>query len=357
MKRFVQILAVIVVAAIIVFLAKWEYQSSKDKRVSGEQYSVVYTDVFDTVTQIVGYADSKEIFDENTEKLHECLLEYHRFYDIYHSYNGIVNMKDINELPANETIIVDEKIMELLKLSKQMYELTNGYVDITYGNLLSIWHEYRERGLLNEESAAIPSKEELLEAERHCGWNLVVLDEEASSITILDDELSFDVGSTAKGYAARMVAQFAKELGMNDFLISVGGNVIASGKKSSGKAWTIGIQNPEEADREEYLMAVGLQDGCLVTSGDYQRYYVVDKKRFCHIINPQTFYPPTYYRSVSILTKDSLMADALSTGLFCMPLEEGQKLIENLPDTEAAWILEDGKTVYSQGFEKYVVKN
>ena len=96
---------------------------------------------------------------------------------------------------------------------------------------------------------------------------------------------------------------------------------------------------------------VELSDGCLVTSGDYQRYYEVEGQRYCHIIDPDTNMPPAYFSSVSVQTKDSGIADALSTSLFNMGYERGLALVEKLQDVEAMWIGKDGKISYSSGFE------
>ncbi len=90
---------------------------------------------------------------------------------------------------------------------------------------------------------------------------------------------------------------------------------------------------------------------CLVTSGDYQRYYEVDGKRYCHIINPDTGMPSEYFPSVTVLAKDSGMADALSTSLFNMELEEGLAFVESIEDVEAMWIMEDGEIHCSSGFK------
>ena len=94
----------------------------------------------------------------------------------------------------------------------------------------------------------------------------------------------------------------------------------------------------------------------LVTSGVYERYYTVDGKRYHHIIDPETLMPSELFQSVSIVCKDSGMADALSTSIFNMTLEEGKNLIESLEDTEAFWILNDGTYEYSSGFEAYIRK-
>ena len=97
-------------------------------------------------------------------------------------------------------------------------------------------------------------------------------------------------------------------------------------------------------------------DLSLVSSGDYERYYTVEGKEYHHIIDPDTLMPATYFTAVSILCEDSGMADALSTAVFSMPLEEGKRLIEGLDNTEALWVMKDGELIYSSGFESFIKK-
>ena len=117
--------------------------------------------------------------------------------------------------------------------------------------------------------------------------------------------MSLDVGSIGKGYAVQMIAEYAKELGYNNMIINVGGNVITVGPHANGDKWRIGIQNPDLDATESVIKRVLLMDRCLVTSGDYQRYYVVDDVEYCHIIDPDTLMPPNYFSAVSIICDHS----------------------------------------------------
>lgn len=162
--------------------------------------------------------------------------------------------------------------------------------------------------------------------------------------------MSLDVGAIAKGYSVEQVSKTAVEHGFDSGLISVGGNVRTIGYKGDDKGlWNVGIQNPDRGQPDLYY--VSLTDKSLVTSGNYIRYYTVDGKKYHHIINPETLFPTEYYDAVTIICRDSGVADALSTAVFNMPFEQGKELIESLPETEAVWIFPDGKTEYSSHFE------
>lgn len=346
MKRLQRAAIMIVVAALMGGLIGIQYQNQKLKRYEGQ-----FFDCFDTVTTITGYAKSQKEFSEKMKLLQEKLWYYHKLYDIYHTYEGINNIKTINDAAGKEPVQVEEELLNLLKLGKDMYGKTDGQVQITYGSVLSLWHDYREQGMADETKAQLPPKEELLRRAEHTDMEDLILDEQASTVYLADPEMSLDVGSIGKGYAVQRLAEYAREIGMEHVLISVGGNVCAVGAKEDGTPWQVGVENPDKESDRLYVDTVQLKDCSIVTSGDYQRYYEVDGKRYCHIIDPDTHMPPEYFSSVSVIANDSGMADALSTALYNMDYDQGSSLVESLGDVEAMWIGKDGKIRYSHGFK------
>lgn len=318
------------------------------------RYDAQFLSLFDTVTSIVGYSENEEIFTEYINEFHDELQEYHQLYDIYDNYEGINNLKTINDNAGIEPVKVDQKIIDLLLFSKEMYQKTDGKMNVAMGSVLSIWHEYRTEGLDNQEAAKLPPMEKLQEATQYTDIDKLVINEEASTVFLTDSRMSLDVGAIAKGYATEQICRDLSADGFSNALVSVGGNVRAIGAKGDGSLWKVGIQNPDLTSDVKYLHTVDVKDHSLVSSGTYQRYYTVEGKEYHHIINPDTLMPSEQYLSVSILCKDSGMADALSTSVFNMDLEEGKSLIESLDDTEAMWILADKTEVYSSGFEAHM---
>ena len=238
-----------------------------------------------------------------------------------------------------------------------MYEITSGKVNVAMGSVLSIWHEHRDYGRDNPESATLPDMETLRMASAYMDIDKVIIDEEASTVYLEEAEMSLDVGGIGKGYAVQKTAEYAREIGLTDVLISVGGNAVALGKKADGALWKIGVENPDSENDEAYVAVVNVTDACVVTSGDYQRYYEVDGVRYCHIIHPDTLMPANTFSSVTIVSADSGWADALSTAVFNMTLEEGMTLINSLSDTEAMWVTPESELYYSDGFEKLMDVN
>ena len=323
-----------------------------------DKFSAYSFDYFDTVTTVSGYAESKEAFDRIASSALEELGEYHRLFTIYHRFEGLENLCTINELVKGEhrTVTVDRRIIDMLLYAKDMYAKTNGRVNIAMGSVLSIWHDYREIGMSDPASATLPPMDKLTAAAQHTDIRCLIIDEENSTVTLTDPAMKLDVGAIAKGYAVEMVAQRLEEQGVTGFVLNVGGNVRTIGAKGNGDKWVVGIENPTDDEEKPYLAYLGLAGEALVTSGSYQRYYLVDGKRYHHIIDPDTLMPSEGFTSVSILTGSSADGDALSTALFCMSFEDGLALIESLPNTEAMWVFHDGQEKTSSGFDSYRTK-
>ena len=314
-----------------------------------KQYKATFLSLFDTVTTMIGYADTEEEFEEVSKQLHDELLEYHQLFDIYNDYEGINNIKTINDQAGISPVRVDRRIIDLLLDCREFYEVTDGKVNVAMGSVLYLWHETRSEGIDDPQNATIPELDALEAARDHCSFDTVVIYEEASTVFLTDPEQRLDVGAVAKGWSMQRVCENAP----SGLLVSVGGNVCATGPKPlKDNRWIVGIQDPD-GDQGDNLHTVYITEGCVVTSGDYQRYYVVDNKKYHHIIDPDTLFPADYWKAVTIVCQDSGLADALSTALFILPQEEGQKLLDHY-DAQAMWIAPDGEIFYSSGFEELI---
>ena len=312
-----------------------------------KQYSATFLTVFDTVTTIVGRDSSEAAFTEKAQNLHDVLLHYHQLFDIYKEYEGLNNLKTVNDHPG-EAVAVDRAVIDLLLDCKGYYELTNGRVNAAMGSVLALWHEAREDGLNDMANAYLPDEAALRAAAEHAGWENVLIDEANSTVTITDPKLRLDVGAIAKGWSVQRAAESAP----SGLLISVGGNVCATGPKDeTGTPWVVGVQDPEVG--ENYLHTLYLTKGSMVTSGDYQRTYLVNGEFYHHTIDPDTLYPGNLWRAVTVVCPDSGLADALSTALFLLPLEEGQRLLDAC-ESYAMWVDADGEMFYSEGFEELI---
>ncbi len=328
-------------------------------RTETKRYQAEFLSLFDTVTTIVGYSDSEEHFKEFAEQARAKIEEYHQLYDIYNKYEGINNVKTINDNAGKAPVEVDRRIIDMLKFARDEYEATSGAVNVALGAVLSIWHDYREAGLNDPENAELPPMELLKEAATHTDPDDVVIDEAASTVFLKDPEMSLDVGAVAKGYAVEQVARYFESRGVTSLLLSVGGNVRAIGEKliaspDGNKSWTIGVQNPDKESAETEIFSVLVNGSSVISSGIYERYYTVGGQQYHHIIDPATLMPAEYIAQVTIFCPDSGLGDALSTAVFNMPFERGRAYVESLESAEAAWVMLDGSIKYSSGFQEYL---
>lgn len=321
---------------------------AKTEETASKRYEATFLTLFDTVTTIVGYAETEADFTATAQAIHDDLLEYHQLYDIYNEYEGMNNLKTVNDHAGEAPVSVDRKIIDLLLFSKDLYTRTGGKVNIAMGSVLSLWHDARELGVQYPDEAALPDRDALERAAAHTDINSIQIDEEKDTVFFSDPEVRLDVGAIAKGYAVQQVCGSAPA----GLLISVGGNVCATGPKpETGQPWVVGIQNPDAP--EEYLHTIYVEDFSVVTSGDYQRYFTVDGVAYHHIIDPDTLFPADYWCSVTILCPDSGLADALSTALFTLPQQEGQALLDAF-GAQAMWVRPDGSILYSPGFREHI---
>jgi len=281
-----------------------------------EKFTDYSFDCFDTVTTITGFEKNEEAFKENCEAIKNQLNEYHRLYTIYNRYDDLNNLCTLNSVSSgsHSSQKVDSKIIDMLNFSKEMYQLTNGKVNIAMGSVLSIWHRYRQSGINDPVKAELPKMTELKKAAMHTDIDKLIINEADNTVFLSDPEMTLDVGAIAKGYAVEETAKWMRKKGIKGYILNVGGNVSIIGSRPDGKEWTVGIENPDTENKENpYIAYLNFSDMSLVTSGSYQRFYVVDGKSYNHIIDGDSLMPSERYLSVSVLCESSAAVFRLTT--------------------------------------------
>ena len=248
----------------------------------------------------------------------------------------------LNDSAGQDFVQLSPDTFYVLKKAVYYAELSDGKFDVTIGPLVKLWN-------IGTEEAAVPAEQQILERLPLVNYRNLILNEQNSSAKLTNPGMVVDLGAIAKGYAADEVAKVLREAGIKHAIINLGGNILTINQKPDGSAWRLGLQDPLEP-RGDYMGIVMLKDQTLVTSGTYERYFEVGGKRYNHILNPQTGYPEdNSLMSVSIVGKDSIDADALSTTVFLLGLEKGMELVESLPGYEAIFITTDKKVYVSSG--------
>ena len=335
-------------------------ENIKSSNISNEEglkkYDVTIYNYFDTITTFSAYCENEEEFNKYKDLVDKRMAEYHKLFNNYDKFDNVNNFTTINENAGKEKVKVDQKIIDLLKEGKKWYEATDGDIDIAYGRVLKIWLDLREAYEKDKDNIKLPSDKELEEAAKHKNIDAIEIDEENKTAYINDKEVQIDIGGIGKGYATELIKRELMEKGLKTGILSVGGDVAIIGDNPTRKSglFKIAIKDPSLSEDHRYASIVSVKNTSVVTSGDYERYFELNGKRYHHIIDPQTNYPSTKFKSVSVITDNIADADALSTALFIKDLEEGKKLVKKFK-AEAYWIDQDGNTFKTDNWDKYEI--
>lgn len=345
----------------------------------------VYTEtvdgLFDTVHVISGYDKSEQEFKKKVKFYQEEMEKLHKLYTSYEDFQGINNISTINENAGIKPVKVDRNIIDLLKDTLERNKEISNKVNIAAGNVIDLWDKAKMEGKLPEQS-------ELEKMQKCAKTENIVIDEQNSTVFIKERCTKLNLGAVAKGYAVEQVTKKMEKAGMTSFIISAGGNVKVVGKrkipkkeseitdlKSCKDQFCIGIalplyndnnidkSNPYNNGKNDYLAKIATENMSIVTTGNYQRYFVMDNKVYGHVINLETLKPEDSFTSVSVITEDSGLADFMSTTLFLLSYEEGKALIEKMGKKEkidVIWAMKNGDVISSEGLisgENYVKYN
>lgn len=293
---------------------------------------------FNTLCSLSAYTADEAEFDRYFTKMVAEFAYYHKLFDIYHDYAGINNLKTVNDNAGKQAVKTDKALIKMLELAKEINTLSYGVFDITDGALLKIWHNYRTLGNdlnSNGEYGKIPTQKELEAVRQNHGFDKLIIDHEADTVYLSDPQVSLDVGGIAKGFTVELIAEELKAEGLTNGAVNGGGNQKIIGSKPDGSGFNVGIQDPRAKSlagmitSSSIALLPDLKDVAIVTSGDYQNFYIAEGNRImAHIIDPTTLYPARHYYSVTVITADSGLADCLSTALFILDFAAGQELIK-----------------------------
>lgn len=264
--------------------------------------------------------------------------------------NSILSRVNRNE----ENVILDQYFIDNFNLSAKVSEESDGAFDCTVGPLIEAWgFGFRQKIELSQEM--IDSIQAFI------GYKKVWI--ENNMLVKFDPRMELSFNAVAQGYSVDVIGKFLKERGIENFIIDIGGEVLASGNKPNSELWQVGIQKPtENQDGEiEAEVIVSLKDKALVTSGSYRKYYEKNGKRYSHMIDPSTGYPVTHsLLSVSVLADKCADADAYATAFMIMGLEKSLKFLEGRNDLDAYFIFDDEngqmKTYNTGGLESLISK-
>ena len=304
---------------------------------------------FDTYIEFTAYTKNKEEFAEYYKQTKEEFEKYHQLFDAYNNYPKLNNVKTINDNAGKKAIVVDKELYQLISDAKGYYKKTMQRNNIA---LAPVILEYKAiiEAYENNLDVKNPSDKVLNKLNKCTSIDNIVLNEADSSIYLKKACAKIDVGSIAKGYAADTIANKLKESGLTSGIVNAGGNVVLIGAKNDGD-FSIGIADPNNPSN--YRMTYAGQNINIVTSGDYQRYYIIDGTKYNHIIDPITLKPAMKNKSVTIIADNGFKAEYFSTECFILEEAEIKKLADKY-NFQYIIIDKEDKVIVSEGIKDAV---
>lgn len=298
-----------------------------------KQSTVVF--YFDTVVTITVYSDDENILSGLDE---EC-LRYENMLSKTVEGSDVWNINHAN----GERVAVNDETRELILTALEFSRLSEGRFDITVEPCVALWD------FTSEDRGVLPDADELAAAAEKVDWTKVDVNDEG---VLVPAGMSIDLGAIAKGYISDRIADYFVEKGVESALLNVGGNVRTVGLKPDGSNWRIGIQDPEGVRDQSIVGVATLGDNAVVTSGIYERGFILDGVVYHHILDPNTGWSvQNELAGVTIVAKEACTADALSTTVFAMGLEKGTEFIENFDGVDAIFVTRDGDISWTSGLD------
>jgi FAD:protein FMN transferase len=281
-----------------------------------------------------------ETIDKNGDEIIQAAFELIEKYENKFSfYKEDSQIRDFNE-SNQQNLILDEDFKQIMSLAAQVYAETDSLYDISVGRLSELW---------NYDEKILPEQDSIDAVMKFIGFDRLIL---ADGELIKPKDFKINLGSLAKGFIIDKTVEFLIENNASSGYVNAGGDIRIFGQK---KPLSIGIQHPRD-EHNQVIDALKVQNKSIVTSGDYERFFVLNGKRYHHILDPKTGYPSQNAVSVTVISESAFLADAYSTALFLLKPDIAIKLVESKKDLEALILTEEnGKIIKfeSSGIEGY----
>ncbi len=271
-----------------------------------------------------------------------ALAEIERIENIMTDWREPSEVMAINNAAGKKPVRVGKELLFLLQESKRLAKLTSGAFDITYAAVGKLWN-------FTNRSATPPSAKAVTATRKLVDYRQLVIDSKQQTAFLAKRGMRIGLGGIAKGYAVDRAVEVIKRAGFKNFAVNAGGDLTVRGRKA-GKLWWVAIRHPRDKTRNIAILPIS--NGSVVTSGDSERYFEYQGKRYGHILDPRTGYPAARCQSVTIMAKQAYMGDGVATGVFVLGSDAGMRLIESLPDIEGLIVAADGRARISSGLQQ-----
>lgn len=277
------------------------------------------------------------------KNINKAIDEMVRIENLISDWKPTSQVSQINQNAGIQPVKVDQEVIDLTKRALYFSKITEGAFDISFAAMDRIW---KFDGSMEE----IPTSSAIQKAIEKIGYQHIIINEEASTIFLEKPGMKIGFGSTGKGYAADKARELMLQIGIKAGIIDASGDMTTWGTQPDGKPWRIGITNP--FDRHQMADILSLKKAAVTTSGDYEKFVVIDGKRYSHIINPKTGMPSTGLTGVTVIGPNAEMCNGFSTSMMVLGKEKGLAFINQQKEYAALLITDNGKIIRSKNYKK-----
>ena len=271
----------------------------------------------------------------------EAFAEFDRLDRLMTVWRNDSDVQRLNAAAGVEPVAVSPDVREVLHIARQVSEWTDGKFDVTFGALSDVWR------FDHDQDGRIPSAAEIAARLPFVDYTAVEVDDRAGTAFIRRRGVRVNLGGVGKGYAVDRAVAVLRSRGVRNVMVQAGGDLYVAGRRGD-RGWRLAIRDPR-GPAEKMFAAVELSDATLSTSGDYERFFFRDGRRYHHILDPDTAFPAAGSRSVTIVARSAALADGLSTGVLVLGPEKGMDLVERLPDVEGVIVSSSNGVMISSG--------
>jgi thiamine biosynthesis lipoprotein len=272
------------------------------------------------------------------EKIGDAVDEISRIEKLLTTFDENSQANLINRMAGIEPVLVDREVFELIKRSLKISGVTDGAFDITYGSIdKRLWN-------FDRTMTSLPDAETAKRSVRLINYRNVLLNEQACTVLLKEKGMRIGFGGIGKGYAADMARNLLVKAGVHSGIVNASGDLVAWGKQANNEPWTIGIAHPDNA--RSAFSWLNISDLAIATSGNYEKYILIDGKKYSHTINPKTGLPVAGIKSVTIISPYAEIADAMATPVMVMGVKAGIDLINQVQHLGCI-IVDDNNNIYT----------
>ena len=280
--------------------------------------------------------------DEQTawDGINAGIDEIKRIEKLISSWDVESQTSDINRNAGVKPVVVDKELYNLIYRCIKVSDLTNGAFDISFASMDRIWN-------FDGQVHHAPSPPAIQAAKEKIDYTKIELSREDVSVYLQESGMKIGFGGIGKGYAANRAKSIMTNMGIKNGVVNASGDLMAWGKRADGTPWKIGITDPK--DHSKMIAWLEVNDGSVVTSGNYEKFLIMNGKRYAHIIDPRTGFPVSGIKSVTIVCPDPELGDALATAVFVMGVDAGMELINDLKGVEVLIVNDKDEVIMSDG--------